>query len=153
MAETKPPTHPELEKFGKTSLELVAVLANEIAGLKYAKKPAEHLANLGRAAHKLAVRFHQEAVVIADKEKPATINPLVQVTAINVAKGLEATARDLMAGQGIPKTWEDVADALKTHTKVVSAVQMLISQAGVSQTVVQPGEPLTGPDGKPLVEG
>ncbi|OQA30406.1 MAG: hypothetical protein BWY56_02506 [Acidobacteria bacterium ADurb.Bin340] len=52
----------------------------------------------------------------------------------------------------VPKTWEETADALKGQVKVAQAVQLLISQTGVSGTVVLPGTPLTDGDGNPIVD-
>lgn len=150
MAEPK--TNPDLDKFGKNSLELIAALANEVAALKEAKKPVESLLALGRAADKIALLFHRKAVLQADLEKPAQINPLVEITALNVGRCLESAARDLVAQKGLPKTWEDAAAVLKDQAKVVQAVQLLISQVGVAGTVVQPGPPLVDADGKPLVD-
>lgn len=152
MADKKDPIQSQIEKFTKTMLDLVAAAANGVAGLKDAKKPEEAILNLARVFDKLSVRCAREAVLVSEAEKPRPINPLVEITSINLASNLKTVARDLEHGKGLPKTWEETAAALKENVKVAQAVQLIISQTGVSGTVVLPGTPLKDEDGNPIVD-
>jgi hypothetical protein len=150
----KAPTGPvNLKILSKALLDQVAVLANEVKGLPEAKKPVEALQTFMRSFDKLALRCARESVILADAEKPSEINPLVRVTAINVAGHLKGYARDIEQNAGTPKAWEDLHKGLSEEVKLAKAVQEVITQTGVAATVVLPGTPLTTPDGKPLAEG
>lgn len=161
--ETNPTPQPEgakapagpanLKALAKALLDQVAALANEIKGLPESKKPVEALQNFTRAFDKHALRCAREATILADAEKPSQVNPLIQVTALNVASRLKAWARDIEQGAAAPKSWEDLGKGLAEEVKLSKAVQEVISQSGVAATVAIPGPPLTTPDGKPLVEG
>lgn len=139
-----------LTHLSKSMLDHVAVLANEVKGLVEAKKPVEALQALTRGFDKLAIRCSREAIILADRETASQINPLVQVTAINVAGTLKALARDIEQAPGLPKHWEDLGKALGEQRKLAQAVQEIISQTGVAATVAAPGEPLRDAEGKPL---
>lgn len=149
----KAPTGPvNLKVLSKGLLEHLAVLANEVKALPEAKKPVEALQNFTRAFDKHALRCAREAVMLADAEKPSQVNPLIQVTALNVASQLKALARDIEHGAAAPKSWEDLGKALAEVVKLAKAVQEVISQSGVAATVALPGVPLVTPEGKPLTE-
>ena len=143
--------NPSLKAFSKSCLDIVAIAANELNGLSDSKEPEQALQGLMRAFDKLALRCQRESILISEAKKPRMINPLVEITGINVAKALENTARDLRNGAGIPSTYEETADVLKGQTKIVQALEMIIKQSGVAATVVLPGNPLTDEAGKPLV--
>jgi len=163
MAETpeNPTTPPEpakapsgpvnLKALSKALLDHVASLANEIKALPEAKKPVEALQGFTRLFDKHALRCAREATILADAEKPSQINPLVQVTAINVAGQLKALARDIENSSGSPKGWEDLHKSLSETVKLAKAVQEVISQTGVAAAVTLPGTPLADAEGKPLV--
>ena len=149
----KAPTGPvNLKVLSKALLEQVAVLANEIKALPEAKKPVEALQTFTRTFDKHALRCAREAVMLADAEKPSQVNPLIQVTALNVASQLKALARDIEQGAAAPKSWEDLGKALAEVVKLAKAVQEVISQSGVAATVAIPGTPLTDAEGKKLVD-
>ena len=140
-----------LKALSKALLDQVASLANEAKELPEKKNPVEALQILSRGFDKLALRCHREATILKDQEKPSQINPLVQVTAINVAAHLKSAARDIESQPGLPGAWEELAGTLADETKVAKAVQLIISQTGVAATVALPGEPLKDDAGKPLV--
>lgn len=149
----KAPTGPvNLKVLAKALLDHVAVLANEIKALPEAKKPVEALQNFTRAFDKHALRCAREAAILADAEKPSQVNPLIQVTALNVASRLKAWARDIEQGAAAPKAWEDLGKGLAEEVKLSKAVQEVISQSGVAATVAIPGTPLTDAEGKRLVD-
>ena len=155
MAETNPATkakHPHLEKLGKTLLELTAAVANEVNALKDAEKPVEALRNLTRSLDKLAARVERETVLQAEREKPQQINPLVDITAINVCRQVTGAARDLGQQKGLPKAWEDFQKTVKEAVDTAKAAHHILAQTGVAATVVLPGTPLADGDGKPLVQ-
>lgn len=143
--------NPTLALAAKSMLEIVAIAANELNGLKDAKEPEQVLDGLARAFDKLALRCTRERIMLSEAKKPRLINPLVEITGINVAKALENTARDLRNGAGIPSTYEETGTVLQDQRKIVLALEMIIKQSGVAATVVLPGTPLTDESGKPLV--
>ena len=147
----KPATTPTpLKHLSKALLDQLSVIANEAKELPDAKNPVQALQNLMRAFDKLGIRCSREAVILQDQQKPSQINPLVQVTAINVAGHLKAAARDIEHQPGLPSAWEELAGVLADETKVAKAVQLIISQTGVAATVALPGEPLKDAQGNPL---
>jgi hypothetical protein len=149
----KAPSGPvNLKALAKGFLDHLAVLANEVKALPEAKKPVEALQNITRGFDKLALRAAREACILADAEKPSQVNPLIQVTALNVASRLKVWARDIEQGAAAPKSWEDLGKGLAEEVKLSKAVQEVISQTGVAATVAIPGTPLTTPDGKPLAD-
>ena len=112
---------PALVTFARNTLDTVAIAANELNGLKDAKDPLQILEGLTRVFDKLALKCQREAILRSEAAKPRQINPLVEITGINVAKALENTARDLRNGAGLPSTYEETADILKGQTKTVPA--------------------------------
>lgn len=146
----EPKTRTPIEQWSKTTLDLVASAAGAVNDLKDSKKQADALLVLARTFDSIAARCAREAVLVADAEKPAQINPLVDITAINMASALRTTARELEQGKGHPSTWEKTANALNEQVKVAKAVDLIISQTGVAATVALPGEPLTDSEGKRL---
>lgn len=156
MAEQNPKPsskHPHLEKVSKILLELVAVIANEMNSLRDAEKPVEALQNLTRSLDKLANRVEREATLEADRIKPLQINPLVEITAINLMRQVNGAARDLGMNRALPKAYEDFQKVVKEAMDTAKAAHHILAQTGISATVVQPGEPLKDKDGKPLVGG
>ncbi len=148
----KAPAGPlNLKTLSKALLDHLAALANEVKALPEAKKPVEALQNFTRAFDKHALRCAREAAILADAEKPSQVNPLIQVTALNVSSQLKALARDIEQGCAAPKSWEDLGKALAEVVKLAKAVQEVISQSGVAATVAIPGTPLADAEGKPLV--
>lgn len=153
MSDTPTPKHPHLEKLGKTLLDLIAAAAREADALKDAEKPVEALRNLTRAMDRIAARVEKETTLEAERIKPQAINPLVEITCINVCRQVTAAARDLAQQKGLPKAWEDFQKTVKESMDTAKAAHTILAQAGVAATVVLPGEPLKGEDGKPIVEG
>jgi len=148
----KAPSGPaNLKALSKALLDHVASIANEIKALPESKKPVEALQNFTRLFDKHALRCAREAAILADAEKPSQVNPLIQVTALNVASQLKGLARDIEQGAAAPKSWEDLGKALAEVAKLAKAVQEVISQTGVAATVAIPGTPLADAEGKPLV--
>lgn len=146
------PKNPGLEKLGKTLLELIAAAAREADGLKDADKPIEAMKNLARNLDKLAARVEREAVLEAERVTPQAINPLVEITAMNLMRQAQAAARDLGMNRALPKAYEDFQKSLKDCVDTAKAAHTILAQSGVSATVVQPGEPLKDQDGKPIVD-
>jgi hypothetical protein len=136
----------------QSTKELLKVADVEIGLIIESKKPVDAMLNLADAFDKLAVRCTREAILQKEAKGHQPINPLVEITAANIASALKGTARDLEAQMGLPKTWEEVGERLSNQVKVAKAVQLLISQTGISGAVSQPGTPLMDPEGKPLTE-
>ena len=159
--QAKPPSKDEiakgrkkvLENWAKNTLEGISVIANQINELKDSKRPEDALMVISRGLDKIATRAHRESIMVSEQEGPRALNPLVEITAINLADHLKSAARDLEAQRALPKIYETLAKVFKELVKVAQATQLLISQVGVSGMVVQPGTPLVDPDtGKPITE-
>lgn len=152
MSDTPKCKHPNLEKLGKVFLELIAAAAREADNLKDAEKPIDALQNLARTMDKLAARVEREAVMEAERVKPQAINPLVEITAMNLMRQAQGAARDLGMNRALPKAYEDFQKSLKDCVDTAKAAHTILAQSGVAATVVLPGEPLKDQDGKPIVD-
>jgi hypothetical protein len=152
MTEEKKPRTP-VEAWIKTTLDLTASAANAVSDLKDSKKQADSLLVLARTFDALSARCAREAVLTADAEKTADINPLVEITALNMASAMKTTARELEQGKGQPSCWEKTAKALADLVKLAKSMDEIISQIGVSGTVAIPNNPLVDENGKPMAEG
>ena len=153
MTNEKKDTKTPMEQWVITTMEGIAAVAQQVSELKDAKQKEEALRSVVRALDSLALRCARKAITTGDEETPHSLNPLVDVTAINICGTLRAAARDLEAKKSHPKAWEDVGKDIKESVKTIESMQRIMSQLGISETVVQPGEPLKGEDGKPLVDG
>ena len=140
-----------LEKWMKTTLDLLAVSANECNVLKESAEPVKALQALARSFDKLSLRCNREAVTMAEAAGPCPINPLFTITAQNVCAEVRSAARDLEHNEGMPRFWEDFSKTIKETVKTCESMQRIISQSGVQATVMLPGEPLMDADGNPLV--
>ena len=154
MTEEKKDSKPRtpIEQWSKTTLDLVASAAGAVNDLKDSKKQADALLVLARTFDGLSARCAREAVLVSDAEKTSDINPLVQITTINLSSALKTAARDLEQGQGLPSTWEKLAKTLADLVKLAKSMDEIISQIGVAGTVAIPTNPLVDESGKPLTE-
>lgn len=81
------------------------------------------------------------------------VNPLVQVTSVNIVRGLRTAARQIENAPSAPSAYLKSYKDIKEAAKSIDAICIVMTGAGVADTVRLPGSPLLDGEGKALVDG